>query len=67
MIIKNPFENNIKRNKNGRILSTKKDKNRHGYGLKSIEKIANKYQGEAIVNINYDIFILSIVLNFKDF
>ena len=67
MIIKNPFENNIKRNKNGRILSTKKDKNRHGYGLKSIEKIANKYQGEAIVNINYDIFILSIVLKIKDF
>lgn len=67
IIIKNSYENKIKRNKNGKILSTKKDTNRHGYGLKSIEKIASKYQGEIIIDIDYNTFLLTIILNFKNF
>lgn len=30
----------------GKLLTTKKDKNPHGYGTKSIRKTINKYQGE---------------------
>ena len=31
--------------KNGRPVSMKHDKMRHGYGLKSVERIVNKYEG----------------------
>ena len=31
--------------KNGRPVSVKQDKMRHGYGLKSVERIVNKYEG----------------------
>lgn len=67
IVIKNLYENKIKRDKNGRILSTKKEKYRHGYGLKSIEKIAEEYQGEAIVNFKDNIFSLTVVLNLGEF
>jgi len=33
------------RTKNGKILSSKKDKHAHGIGLKSIQRIADKYNG----------------------
>lgn len=67
IVIKNLYENKITKDKNGRILSTKNEKHRHGYGLKSIEKIAEEYQGEAIVDLKDDIFSLTVVLNFRDF
>ncbi len=31
--------------KNGRLISTKKDRARHGYGLKSVERIVSRYRG----------------------
>ena len=30
---------------NGRLTTTKKDKEMHGYGLKSIEAVVDKYDG----------------------
>ena len=67
MVIKNPYENKIKRNKKGRILSTKKEKQRHGYGLKSIERIVEVYQGESIIDTKENIFSLTIVINLENF
>lgn len=67
MVIKNPYEHKIKRDRAGRILSTKQEKNRHGYGLKSIMKIADEYQGEAVIDIKNHIFSLTVVLNFGRF
>lgn len=37
----NPFSK-----KTGKLISTKKDSLRHGYGMKSIKKIAKKYDGD---------------------
>lgn len=67
MVIKNPFEHEIERDRTGRILSSKQDHHRHGYGLKSIERIAEKYQGEISIEIENDIFVLTVVLNFEEF
>ena len=64
LVIKNPFENEIKKDRMGEIISNKRDKRRHGYGLKSIKKIADKYQGEAIIDVEKGIFIMTIILNF---
>jgi len=55
----NPFSGEL--NKEGdKILTVKKDKTRHGYGLKSIRNIAEKYGG--FVKLNYDdnIFIVEV-------
>lgn len=67
IVIKNLYENKIKRNKRGRILSTKREEHRHGhgYGLKSIEKIAEEYWGEVIVDIKDNIFSLTVILTLK--
>lgn len=66
IVIKNPYENDIKRDRNGRILSTKTEEYRYGYGLKLIERIVEKYQGEVIIDTKNEKFSLTMVLNFKE-
>lgn len=67
MVIRNPYEHVVKKDRVGRIISTKKEKRRHGYGLKSIMRIAQEYQGEVIIDTDNGIFSLTVVLNFEDF
>ncbi len=55
----NPYVGKL--NKEGdKIITIKKDKTRHGYGLKSIRNIAEKYGG--FVKLNYDdkVFIVEV-------
>ena len=66
MVIRNPYEHKIKRDRTGRILSTKKEEQGHGYGLKSIMRIADEYQGEVIMDDVNGIFSLSVILNFPE-
>lgn len=60
--IKNPFSEN-----NQRLISTKKNKWQHGYGIKSIQRVAKKYDGNT--QIYYEpqssTFHTIIVLNRK--
>lgn len=67
VVIKNPYETEIKRDRNGNILSTKTKEYRRGYGLKSIERIIEKYQGEIIIDTEHGRFSLTMVLNFEEF
>ena len=67
IVIKNPYEKEIRRDRNGNILSTKTKEYRHGYGLKSIERIVDKYQGEIIIDTENGKFSLTMVLNFGEF
>ena len=39
----------------------KKDKNIHGYGVKSIQSIVNKYKGNVSFKTSEDRFILDII------
>lgn len=55
----NPFKGEIKK-EGTKILTIKKDKTRHGYGLKSIQSIADKYGG--YVSINYDNNVFTIIV-----
>ncbi len=43
-----------------RIVTAKVDKNNHGYGIKSIRTIAQKYDGDAFVSCDGNIFTISI-------
>ena len=63
--IKNPYEHVLSRDKDGNLLSTKKDSNRHGYGVTSINKIVEKYNGDVIVEDENNEFIITIILNLK--
>lgn len=67
LVMKNPFENEISRNRIGEIVTNKLDKRRHGYGLKSMKKISEKYQGDVIIDTNDGIFSLTVILNFGEF
>lgn len=46
----------------GLPLTTKQDKNLHGYGVKSIRYVAQKYGGAATVHMERQWFVLQIVL-----
>jgi len=55
----NPFNGKLKKEGN-RILTVKKDKTKHGYGLKSIRNIAEKYGGFVKLNHDDNIFIVEV-------
>lgn len=65
MVMKNPYEHVIKRNRNGELLSDKPDRRRHGYGLQSIRRIADAYAGDVIIDTDQGWFSLTVVLNFR--
>lgn len=67
MVMKNPYEHAIKRNRSGEILSCKPEKRKHGYGLRSIRRIANDYAGDVIIDTKNGLFSLTIVLNLRSF
>lgn len=47
---------------NGLPVTIKKDKINHGYGLKSIRYMVNKYDGDIEISANGQVFTLSILL-----
>ena len=67
IVIKNPYENKVQKDNYGILISSKREKYKHGYGVKSIMKIADKYQGEALVEEKDGVFSLIVVLNFGEF
>lgn len=42
--------------KKGNIISTKKDKNKHGYGISNIKLICNKYHGSSYIEYSSNMF-----------
>jgi len=49
-------------NKQGQPETTKQNKNQHGYGLKSMERIAEKHHGNLNIDYNNHEFTLDIIL-----
>ena len=56
------FYSNIEINQQGKFKTTKKDKNKHGHGLKIIQEIANKYNGEVNIKTDNNIFKILILI-----
>lgn len=56
---KNPFKGEVKKDGN-KIITLKRDKSRHGYGLKSVRGIAEKYGGFMNINYGNNIFMLEV-------
>ena len=59
----NPYSGNLN-TKNDKILTIKEDKTRHGYGLKSIKSIAEKYGGFMKLDHSENVFKIEVqILN----
>ena len=63
--IENYFEGNIVFDEKNLPITTKSDKNFHGFGLKSIRYIVEKYKGNIEINTTKETFRLSILLPLK--
>lgn len=61
--ISNSFAGNLRRDaESGLLITTKGEKDSHGYGLNNIRKIAGKYFGDIDFSTKNEEFILSIML-----
>jgi hypothetical protein len=63
VVIKNPFEHHLKKDKSNKLISTKREVNKHGYGVNSLKRVAEKYHGDIIIESENNIFILTVILN----
>lgn len=61
--IYNYFAGNIDIDGEGMPKTTKKDKNFHGFGVKSMKMIVDKYHGDFNISISKDVFKISILFN----
>ena len=59
--VRNPYVGKIRLGDNGLPLTDKKDKNVHGYGVKSIDFIVKKYNGELSIDIDDEFFNLNVL------
>lgn len=59
--VSNPFSGDLSVNK-GSFVSSKKDTERHGFGLKNIQAVAEKHCGTMEVVCKNGIFYLNVVL-----
>lgn len=63
IIVKNPYEHQLNRDRNGDIISSKKEKKRHGFRLNSINRIAEEYGGAMVLDIGDNRFSIIATLN----
>lgn len=67
LVVKNPLAGSLKRNKDGKLLSTKEDSKRHGYGINSVIKVARKYNGDVIIEEEGGEFVITVTMNLENF
>lgn len=66
MMIKNYYEHSLRIDRSGNLVSTKQDCIRHGYGIKSIKRVAAKYHGEAFVEAENNEFVLTVIMSIEN-
>ena len=60
--VQNYYEGSISLGENGLPITTKEEKDCHGFGMKSIQFIAEKYQGDVSIVLKDSIFYLNIII-----
>lgn len=58
----NAFSGRINKNRAGRIITCKGMPENHGIGLDSVRKVADKYHGSVVIEIEENTFIIKIIL-----
>lgn len=62
MQITNYYTGKLKLDDNGVVLTSKKNTNIHGFGVKSIQHVVKKYNGTMQIDANDGIFVLQILI-----
>lgn len=62
----NTYNQMTKKDKHGKLKSTKREHKKHGYGMKIIESIVEQYNGELNVQMKGDQFMITIVFYKKE-
>lgn len=62
IVIINSYDGNLRKGKNGRLLTTKSEPSNHGIGLQSIKKTVEKYNGVIQIENSEDEFCLKLLL-----
>lgn len=62
IVVENYYEGKSARNKEGKLITSKKDYFNHGIGLNSIQNSISKYNGQINIEDNNSIFKLSIIM-----
>ena len=60
--ISNLYSGNIKQDKQGNFITTKKNAENHGIGLNSVKRAADKYNGLVTINAKNNKFIVQVLL-----
>lgn len=58
----NSFSKKLNKDREGKIRSTKKDSDWHGIGLRAIEEIVEKYNGDMIITDENNYFTVKIIM-----
>lgn len=58
----NTFSGKLIRNRQGKLITRKKDPWNHGIGLESVQKVADKYHGSVVIESEQDKFTIKIIL-----
>lgn len=67
IIIENSFVGELQIDRKGNLLSTKMDSNKHGYGIQSIYKIVEKYDGDVSIMHEKGVFKMNIIIPVGNF
>jgi len=62
VVVSNPYSHNIKADGNGRIITTKADSGKHGFGMKCIHQLIEKNKGHFQYRYDDNCFTVKIVL-----
>lgn len=62
IVMENSFNGEVKQDRKGRLLTTKKDYHNHGIGIDSMENTVSKYKGLLDISHVRDIFRLRVLL-----
>jgi hypothetical protein len=62
----NYYTGKIKFDDEGLPITSKEDKNYHGFGIQSMKLIVDKYNGTLTTYVNADVFHLNILFNLKN-
>ena len=60
--ISNPMFDKIKISDKNKVITSKEDKSRHGFGVSNIVRVAKKYNGSAEINADNGTFTLDVQL-----
>lgn len=67
LVVKNPLAGALRKDKDGKLLSTKEDSKKHGYGINSIIRVARKYNGDVIIEEEEGQFVITVTMNLENF